>query len=218
MSDTQATRRTETGHDEPSGNTPWGWSAEPPATAATSTISVLPPPAAGWSAPVGLPIPLPPPVERTAASDLTAADLSEELTSLPLGWHTLASEQLGMGASGFEYIVIGPAGVFTVTTTGHPEGHISLDQHLRNSRFQAERATRLLDQAGLVDVYVQAAIVFVGSEPTLHTDSDVIAARIDEVGHTLLSLPASLTPLQVTSVYNIAERRETWVERVQPKG
>jgi hypothetical protein len=207
MSETQGTRWTQSGQDQETENTPSGWSA------------ALPPPlVTGWAAPAGMPLPLPPPVEPPSASGLSVTDLAGELASLPLGWHALASEQLGMGASGFEYIVIGPAGVFTVTTTGHPEGRISIDQHHRNSQFQAERATRLLDQAGLVDIRVEAAIVFVRTELTLHTISDAIMARVDEICPTLLSLPTMLTPLQVTSVCNIAERRDTWIERVQPKG
>ena len=193
------------------GNTPSGWSVEPPATAATA-IGALPPPLLpNWAAPVGLPIPLPHPLAPPAASDDWPVNVAVELSSLPVGWHALPSEQIGMEGSGFERIVIGPAGVFTVTTTCHPEG-------LRNAQFEAERATRLLDQAGLVDIQVQAAIVFVGAELTLHHTSDVIVAKADDICRRLLSMPTSLTPLQVQSVYNLAERRDTWIERVQPKG
>ncbi len=205
MTETQATDWTQPGHDqiiEP----PAGWAVEPPATAA-STIGAMPPPAMpSWAAPIGLPIPLAPPLAPPAASDLSATN--GELPALPLGWHTLSSEQIGVAGSGFDHIVIGPAGVFTVTTTSHPEG----------SQFEADRATRLLDQAGLVDIQVQAVIVLVGAEGTLHDILDVIVTAADEICQTLLSLPTTLTPLQVQSVYNIAERRETWIERVQPKG
>lgn len=207
MTETQATRWTQSGHDqvvEP----PAGWAVEPPATAA-SAIGAMPPPALpSWAAPIGLPIPLPPPLAPPAASDLSATNVAGELTALPPGWHTLSSEQIGVAGSGFDHIVIGPAGVFTVITTTHPEG----------SQFEADRATRLLDQAGLVDIQVQAVIVLAGAEPTLHSKPDVIVTAADEICQTLLSLPTTLTPLQVQSVYNIAERRETWIERVQPKG
>jgi hypothetical protein len=191
MSETEATRWTQSGHDqvvEP----PAGWAVEPPATAA-STIGAMPPPAVpSWAAPIGLPVPLAPPLAPPAASDLSATNVAGELTSLPLGWHTLSSEQIGVAGSGFEHIVIGPAGVFTVSTTPHTEG----------SQFEADRATRLLDQAGLVDIHVQALIM----------------ATVNDICRTLLSMPPTLTPLQVQSVYNIAERSETWIERAQPKG
>ena len=204
MTETQATRWTQSGHDqvvEP----PAGWAVEPPATAA-SAIGAMPPPALpSWAAPIGLPIPLPPPLAPPAASDLSATNVAGELTALPPGWHTLSSEQIGVAGSGFDHIVIGPAGVFTVTTTTRPEG----------SRFEADRTTRLLDQAGLVDIQVQAVIVLVGSEGTL---LDVIVTAADEICQTLQSLPTTLTPLQVQSVYNIAERTDTWIERAQPKG
>ncbi len=216
MSETRATRGTQYGQEQDDDKLPEpgeqiGW-----LDIKTGTLPA--PSRPSWAAPVGLPIPLPPPVTPPSGSELSPTSLAGELTSLPLGWHTLHSEQFGMGGSGFDHIVIGPAGVFTVTTTGHPEGRISIGQHIRNSQFQAARATRLLDQAGLVDISVHPAIVFVGAELTLHDDSSVILTAVDNICRTVLSLPTTLTPLQVQSVYNIAERRETWIERVQPKG
>jgi hypothetical protein len=193
------------------GDSPAGWSVEPPATAATVTGALPPPSPPRWAAPVGLPILLPPPLVTPAASDDWPVNVAVELTSLPLGWHTLPSEQIGAEGAGFEHIVIGPAGVFTVTTTSRSEG-------LRNSQLEADRATRLLDQAGLVDIRVQAAIVVIGAALTLHDESEVIVATADDICRTLLSLPTTLTPLQVQSVYNLAERSDTWIERVQPKG
>ena len=209
-------------------NTPSGWSVKPPATAAT-TIGALPPPLLpNWAAPVGLPIPLPHPLAPPAASDDWPVNVAVELSSLPVGWHALPSEHIEVEGSGFEYIVIGPAGVFTVTTVLHHRERIGIDeplvdddatdQYLQNSRFEAERATRLLDQAGLVDIQVQAAIVLVDTELTIHTVSDVIVAAAKDICRTLLSLPATLTPLQVQSVYKIADRSDTWIERTQPKG
>jgi hypothetical protein len=181
--------------------------SETQATDATM-IGALPPPILqGWTAPVGLPMPLPAPVISPAGWDLPAPNLTVELTSLPPGWHTLSSERIG-ASCGFEHIVIGPAGVFTVTTTPHPEG----------SQFEAARATRLLDQAGLVDIRVQAVLVMLGAELTLHDNSDVIVVAVHDVCRTLQSLPTTLTALQVQSVYNITERRDTWIERAQPKG
>lgn len=182
--------------------------SETQATDAT-LIGALPSPLLqGWTAPIGLPMPLPPPVIPPAGWNLPATNVSVELTSLPHGWHMLSSEHIGLKGSSFEHIVIGPAGVFTVTTTPHPEG----------SQFEAARATRLLDQAGLVDIRVQAVIVAMGAELTLHNTSDVIVVAMNDVSGTLQSLPTTLTALQVQSVYNIAERLETWIERAQPKG
>jgi hypothetical protein len=190
------------------GNMPSGWSVEPPATGATVKGALPPPRLPSWAAPVGLPMPLPPPLEAPAASDDWPVNVSTELATLPQGWHTLDSDEIAE-VSGFDHIVIGPAGVFTVTTTSQAEG-------LRNSQFEADRATRLLDQAGLVDIQVQAAIV--GAEVTLQNDSDVIVATANDICRTLLSLPTTLTPLQVQSVYKIAGRNDTWIERVEPKG
>ena len=199
------------------GNSPAGWSVEPPATAATVTGALPPPRLPSWAAPVGLPTPLPPPLAPPAASDDWPANVAVELTSLPLGWHALPSEHIGVQGSRFEHLVIGPAGVFTVTTTSHHEGLVDADGLNRTyAQFEAEKASRLLDQAGLVDIQVRAVIV--GPELSMHDDSNVIVAAAKDICRTLLSLPTTLTPLQVQSVHNLAERSETWIERTQPKG
>jgi hypothetical protein len=213
MSETQATDCIQEGHDQdhemPTENgEEFGW-----LDLKTGPLPFLAPP--GWETPVGLPIPMPPPVTRPAASGLST--IAGELSSLPTGWHSLPSERFGVGGSGFEHIVIGPAGVFTVTTTGGSEGR-GIDRHLRNAHFQAERATRLLDQAGLVDIHVQAAIVSVGAEPAIQDHADVVVAPIHDICRSLMSQPTTLTPLQIQAVYNIAARRDTWIERPQPKG
>ncbi len=202
------------------GNAPAGWSVEPPALAATVTGALLPPPLPSWTAPVGLPIPYPAPVATPTTSDDWPVNVAVELTLLPPGWYALPAEHLGLERSGFEHIVIGPAGVFTVTTTSHSEGLVDADatnvRFVRNSQFEAERATRLLDQAGLVDIQVRGVIV--GAQFSIQNDSDVIVVTADDICRTLLSLPTTLTSLQVKSVNNIAERSETWIERAQPKG
>jgi hypothetical protein len=215
MSETQATRWTQSGHDqviEPLA----GWAVEPPATAATVT-GALPPPLPSWAAPIGLPMPLPSPLAPPAASDDWPVNVAVELTSLPPGWHAVSSEHTGAEGFGFAHIVIGPAGVFTVTTTSRSDGLVNADGLNRTyAQFEAEKASRLLDQAGLVDIQVRGVIV--GTEFTIHADSDVIVVAAKDICPTLLSLPTTLTPLQVQSVHKIANRSDTWIERVQPKG
>jgi hypothetical protein len=202
MSETQATDWTQYEEVAEALSAPSGWSAEPPATAATVSGAE---PRQDWATPIGIPIPLPPPAPPAATPPAT---IVEALASLPRGWHTLPSERIGV--ADFEHIVIGPAGVFTIASAPNSDGD--------RAQAAATKATRFLDQAGLVDIQVQAVMVFVGTELQPVDSFDVIVATLDDVSRTISSLPATLTPLQVQSARNLAERPDTWIERVPAKG
>ncbi|MDQ1620308.1 MAG: hypothetical protein QOE19_2877, partial [Actinomycetota bacterium] len=87
------------------------------------------------------------------------------------GWHVLHSVPVGTRSSDIDHVVIGPGGVWTVNTKRHPSKSIwvgratvLVDGHrqpyLRNSRHEAERASRLLTEACGFPVPVKAALVF----------------------------------------------------------
>jgi hypothetical protein len=195
MSDTQATNWTQDGYDLRADAAPTGWAAEPPATAPSAT---------GWAAPIGIPTPLPPPA--SPASPPT--NLIEALATLPGGWYTLPSERIR--AADFEHIVIGPAGVFTITSAPNSNAH--------NAQQAATQATEFLDWAGLVEIQVQAVLVFIGAPLHPAEGFDVIVATLQDLSRTMSSLPTTLTPLQVQSARNLAERHDTWIKRIPAKG
>lgn len=87
------------------------------------------------------------------------------------GWHVLHSVPVGARGSDIDHVIIGPGGVWTVNTKRHPgksiwvgrttvlvDGH--RQPYLRNSRHEAERASRLLTVACGFPVLVKAALVF----------------------------------------------------------
>jgi Nuclease-related domain len=87
------------------------------------------------------------------------------------GWRVFHSVPVGDRGSDIDHVVIGPGGVWTVNTKGHPgksvwvrpqhdprrRAHAALPTELRH---EAERARRLLTQACGFPVFVKAALVF----------------------------------------------------------
>jgi Nuclease-related domain len=148
-------------------------------------------------------------------------DVAKALAALPEGWFTLHSVPVVKNGPDINHVVIGPGGVFTLNTKQHPKTQVGMPDHVayvneqqrtyrRDSRIDADKTTQLLDRAGLADIAVQPVLVFLGAEVTAHSVSDVLVASVENICDSLLSLPTSLTPLQVQAVYNTAKRHETW--------
>lgn len=87
------------------------------------------------------------------------------------GWHVLHAVPVGDRGSDIDHVVIGPGGVWTLNTKTHPgksvwvgKHQIRVDGHrtdyLRNSRHEADRASRLLTDACGFPVFVKGALVF----------------------------------------------------------
>ncbi len=95
-----------------------------------------------------------------------------ELGKLGPGWRVLHAVEVGDNGGDIDHIVIGPAGVFTLNAKRHPRGKAWVGErmvmvngqrteYLRNSRFEAKRACRLLSEACARPVGVTPAVVFV---------------------------------------------------------
>ncbi len=78
---------------------------------------------------------------------------------------------VGNRGSDIDHVAIGPGGVWTLNTKTHPGKSVWIGKHqvrvdghkthyLRNSRHEAERASRLLTSACGFPVTVRAALVF----------------------------------------------------------
>jgi hypothetical protein len=86
------------------------------------------------------------------------------------GWRVLAAHTAAGGA-GADHVLVGPGGVFTLSTRIHHPGArlvvgartVSIGGHptpyLRDARLEAERASRLLSRAARQDVECRAALV-----------------------------------------------------------
>jgi hypothetical protein len=142
------------------------------------------------------------------------------------GWYVLHSVPVGTRGSDIDHIVIGPGGVFTVNTKKHPgkkvwvsskavlvDGHRT--DYLRNSRHEAERASRLLSAACGFPVPVKAVLIF--TTATLVPDV-TIKSRPDDVGildrmdvpRAFKRADPKLPAEQVERIYAEARRSTTW--------
>ena len=149
--------------------------------------------------------------------------VGHELAKLPAGWHVLHAIPIGENGSDIDHVVICTRGVFTLNTKNHPDGEVSVYEHalwvnghkqdyLRNSQFEAKRASKLLTAACDMPVEARAALVFVdpskltpkGKAPDVH----VITRRT--LRTFFMQQPQRLTPSQVEHVFSVARTSTTW--------
>jgi len=142
------------------------------------------------------------------------------------GWHILHSVPVGTRGSDIDHVVIGPGGVWTVNTKRHPgksiwvsRTSVLVDGHrqpyLRNSRHEADRASRLLTQACGFPVLVKAALVFLTGtlipDVTIkHAPEGVAILDRTDIPGAFRRVTPQLTADQVTDVYTKARRSTTW--------
>jgi hypothetical protein len=159
-----------------------------------------------------------------AGGEETVGGRLEKLTKH--GWHILHAVPVGDRGSDIDHVVIGPGGVFTVNTKRHPDksvwvgrNTVMVDGHrtnyLRNSRFEGERASRLLTAAVGFPVLARPALVFLTGSLFPHVtikqapDDVIILDRMDVPG-AFKRATHRLSPEQVELIFEHARRSTTW--------
>jgi hypothetical protein len=152
--------------------------------------------------------------------------VGKELAKLGPGWRVLHAVQVGDQGSDIDHVVIGPAGVFTLNTKRHPRAKAWVGEravmvngrrthYLRNSRFEAHRAERLLSSACGVPVAVRPVIVFVDLDDIavkqMPADVQVLTRR--RLLGWLSSVPSTISAQQVDAIYAKARVAATWRTR-----
>ncbi|MGB7980719.1 MAG: nuclease-related domain-containing protein [Candidatus Nanopelagicales bacterium] len=144
------------------------------------------------------------------------------------GWYVLHAVPIGDRGSDIDHVLIGPGGVFTLDTKTHPGGSVWVGryaikvngqstQYLRNSRFEAQRAARLLSTAIGHPVEVTPVLVFltgtlIPNVTIKQTPDDVrILDRMD-VPSAFKRASRRLTCEQVELGFQQARRSTTWTE------
>ncbi len=143
------------------------------------------------------------------------------------GWRVLHSVPVGQRGSDIDHVLIGPGGVFTVNTKNHPGKSIWVAPnqirvngqpvpYLRNSRFEAKRASDLLSARVGWPVRARAVLVLLtgGLAPQITIKSggpeDVWILHRWDVPKRFTKSAAILTPREVEEAYAAARRPETW--------
>jgi Nuclease-related domain len=149
-------------------------------------------------------------------------EVAWRLRKLGKGWHVIHSVPVGDRGSDIDHVVIGPGGVFTLNTKNHTGQSVSVTStnvfvngqnthYFRNSRFEAERAARLLAVACNETVAVHPVIVVMAAQLTIKAQPpDVSIVARKSVAQWLSRRPAVMTPQRVEEIFEYARRDTTW--------
>jgi hypothetical protein len=149
--------------------------------------------------------------------------VGHRLEKLGPQWEVLHSIEVGDEAGYIDHAVIGPPGVFTVSTKHRPHGKAVVDSrcvwvnglhthHVRNSRHEARRAAWLLTEACHFEVPVTPVIVFVDLTEmrVKQMPDDVHVTSLPKLLDWLESRPAKLSPATVAAIHQRARWSTTW--------
>jgi len=141
-------------------------------------------------------------------------------------WRFLHAVPIGQNGSDIDHVVIGPGGVFTLNAKHHPGGKIWVggntflvngvnQPYIRNSRFEATRAAKLLTAACGFPVSVMGVVVPVGAdELNVKTQpADVYVVNRMRLVNWFSGLPLVLDDACVETIFEAARRSTIW----QPK-
>lgn len=120
--------------------------------------------------------------------------------------------------------LVGPGGIFTVNTKSHRGANVWVgpntfmvnghrQPYLRNSRHEAERASRLLTAAVGTPVAARGLVVVVDPRSINRSKApdDVAVVTRLELARWAARLPPVMSPAQVEAVFAAARRSTTWV-------
>ena len=122
-----------------------------------------------------------------------------------------------------DHLIVGPAGVFAVSTHRHPRGRAWVGRHgigvnaqptayVRTARTETQLVAERLEAAAEAPVAVQTAIVFVdlGRLDLQDMPSDVHVTERGDFVKWLRAQPKQLDSASVDRIFNLARRRSTW--------
>lgn len=145
------------------------------------------------------------------------------LASLDNRWTVLHAVPIGTGSSDVDHIIIGPGGVFTVNTKHHTNQPIWVASralmvaghdkpYMRNSEYEAERATVSLSRVLPASVDVTPVLAFVRPKSITVKEQPRFVKVLD--AHNLVrwirKRPIVLAPHQVALIAIVAADPATW--------
>lgn len=152
--------------------------------------------------------------------------VAERLAKLGPPWRVLHSIEVGERGSDIDHLVIGPGGVFTVNAKHHPHASVWVAgdtfmvngrrvPYVRNSRYEAKRASRLLTEHAGFPVAVLGVIAVMGAQKgyTIKAqpeDGAVVVVQRRRVARYVKGLPVRLTEREIEAIYEVARRSTTW--------
>ena len=150
-------------------------------------------------------------------------EVGEALDRLGTGWTVLHALPVDAGSVAIDHLVIGPAGVFIVSTKNHAGHSVWASQrtlmvagvrhpHIRNMEYEMGRAERMLASAagGHIEVGGILAIVAPKSLVVREKHRDVAVLASTHLVTWLLRHRPTLTPTEVSRIATAASLASTW--------
>ncbi len=155
--------------------------------------------------------------ERKVAEEL------DRLVALDPRWAYINSIPVGTNNSDIDHLAVGPGGVFTINAKHHHDANVWVGEdalmvsgiwkhYVRNSRHEAESASKLLSATANTAVSVRGLIVPVGvADLTVKEQpSDVQVVDGSQLVDFLMSQPAVLDAYMIALVLTCARLSTTW--------
>ena len=145
------------------------------------------------------------------------------LATLPPDWTALHAVPIGSATAEIDHLVVGPGGIFTITTKHHPSNDIRVGRntlqvdgesvpYLRNAEYEAERVTNLVRERMPLVAPVQPVIVFV--DPRLLTieqrPEQVKVLDSEDLRRWLVRLHPVLSAGEVQEVADLLDNPHVW--------
>lgn len=160
---------------------------------------------------------------RIGAAGETA--VAAQIRRLGPKWKVIHAVPVGTRGSDIDHVLIGPPGVFTLNSKNHPSANVWVYYdaftvngrkypYVRNSRFEAQRASRLLTRAVGLPVDVRGVVVVLGARrgfKVKHQPNDVRVVARKQLAGWLSKLQAQQSQADVERIYHFARRSSTWV-------
>lgn len=152
-------------------------------------------------------------------------EVGRRLARLGGRWKVIHSIVLDDRGWDLDHLVIGPGGVYVLNTKNHLRSRVTVykwafyvngqqTEHLRHSRAEGERASRLLSAACGCPVRADPVLVVMCGDLRIKEEpvgASVVAGR--EVTRWLERRPEVLDPDLTERIYDVARRESTWRRR-----
>jgi hypothetical protein len=149
-------------------------------------------------------------------------EVARRMRGLGEGWHVTHAVPVGTRDTDINHVAIGPPGVFTINTKNHSGNKVWVGEHailvngqktdyLRTSRFEAERASKLLSAACGFSVAVQPVIVIMSAGMVIKAKpADVYVVGRKDIATWLSKRPPMITADVVAKIFEQGRQESTW--------
>lgn len=157
-----------------------------------------------------------------AKGEAKVGGLLDDLANSDPRWRVVHSVPVGTVGSDIDHVVVGPGGVFTLNTKHHPDAKVWVagntfmvnghpQKYVRNSRFEAQRAAKLLASAAGIPVRATGIIVVMGAQSlrVREAPADVAVVARRQIVKWLRAQPELLPVPDVERLYGVARRSTT---------